>query len=251
MSDSSDKILELIQKLDNPEKIKLIIEIMQKAIDYTNDKTQSEYLNYMTELLKIKNATQMAHEIASKLHLAEPIYDATEDDQFKWKCTARIPNTDLVANGYNNKKSEAKSKKFYFKYFEEIASEQLILEMSKTKLYGTKLRKIIKKDYEKLAKKETKEQVCNIEQNEDDLINRINNELTDDKNIENCQIKKFVGLEFEERIILDFEILSFKWERYLIVDRQYTEIESIFDTISNSIMNRIKVNKYYNYHLLE
>jgi len=118
--------------------------------------------------------------------------------------------------------------------------------MSKTKLYGTKLRKIIKKDYEKLSKNETKEQVVNIEQNDVDLI--INHDMTDDKKIENSQIKNTLDLKFEERVILDFEILSFKWERYLIVDKQYTEIEAISDTISNSIIGRMKVNILHIYH---
>ncbi len=115
MSDSSDKILELIQTLDKSDKIKPIIQIMQKAIEFTQEKKHSKYLNYLSELLKIKNAKQMTHEIVSKLHLAEPVYDITEDDEFKWKCTARIIGTDLVAEGFNDKKSEAKSKGIYNK----------------------------------------------------------------------------------------------------------------------------------------
>jgi len=71
----------------------------------------SKYLKFLTHLLKIKNAKQYIHEIITKLQLTEPVYNFTEDNEYKWRCKVKINNTDICSEGYNNKKDEAKSNK--------------------------------------------------------------------------------------------------------------------------------------------
>jgi hypothetical protein len=117
--------------------------------------------------------------------------------------------------------------------------------MLKTEEFGKKIRKIIKKEYLKLFGKEQfkddKEFEALIKNKEKDIISIPN--ITDDKFDKTTPVKEFkeknfgILLENEKRLVLDFEIFCFKWERYLLVDTQYIQINEINGWIIKCLSN--------------
>jgi len=117
--------------------------------------------------------------------------------------------------------------------------------------YGKKLGKIIKKEFLKLTSekplkiREVKEPQANsstvlgVKQQRQMVINantiKINSEESKTQN-------NFDSISFkppEQRVILDFEVFCFKWERYLLVERQYIKINETLDLISKCFGDKV------------
>lgn len=98
--------------MDNIGLINQIFEVMLKK-GMSSDNTSSEYdtfTNYLKEIYFTKHPCEFVNELLIKLKLPQIKYEYSVDEEFPWKCSAILEDTDISGTGYNTNKKEARSK---------------------------------------------------------------------------------------------------------------------------------------------
>jgi hypothetical protein len=128
----------------------------------------------------------------------------------------------------------------------------LIIVLLKSQEYGKKLRNIVKKEFLKLTStaplkvgklKETKvnssTNVIGEKQQLQDVINANNTKIIHEE-FKTQNKQDLISLKCpEQKVILDFEIFCFKWERYIIVDKQYIKINDTIEIIRKCFSDNV------------